>query len=87
MSRTGREMMLEWLYKEIRLAKTADLQRAAAFLEWARGIRKGCSKQEGWGEGGSGQCVAERRGPGCALVGLLCLSMLLCRRLENQRCP
>ena len=32
MSRTGREMMLEWLYKEIRLAKTADLQRAAAFL-------------------------------------------------------
>ena len=47
MSRTGREMMLEWLYKEIRLAKTADLQRAAAFLEWARGIRKGCSKQRG----------------------------------------
>jgi len=47
MSRTGREMMLEWLYKEIQLAKTADLQRAAAFLEWARGIRKGCSKQRG----------------------------------------
>jgi hypothetical protein len=47
MSRTGREMMLEWLYREIRLAKTADLQRAAAFLEWARGIRKGCSKQRG----------------------------------------
>ena len=47
MSRTGRAMMLEWLYKEIRLAKTADLQRAAAFLEWARGIRKGCSKQRG----------------------------------------
>ena len=47
MSRTGREMMLEWLYKEIRLAKAADLQRAAAFLEWARGIRKGCSKQRG----------------------------------------
>ena len=47
MSRTGREMMLEWLYKEIRLAKTADLQRAAAFLQWARGIRKGCSKQRG----------------------------------------
>ena len=47
MSRTGREIMLEWLYKEIRLAKTADLQRAAAFLQWARGIRKGCSKQRG----------------------------------------
>ena len=47
MSRTGREMMLERLYKEIRLAKTADVQRAAAFLEWARGIRKGCSKQRG----------------------------------------
>ena len=47
MSRTGREMMLEWLYKEIRLAKTADLQRAAAFLHWARGSRKGCSKQRG----------------------------------------
>ena len=47
MSRTGREMMLEWSYKEIRVAKTADLQRAAAFLEWARGIRKGCSKQRG----------------------------------------
>ena len=47
MSRTGREMMLEWLYKKIRLAKTADLQRAAAFLEWARSIRKGCSRQRG----------------------------------------
>jgi len=29
------------------MARTADLQRAAAFLEWARGIRKGCSKQRG----------------------------------------
>jgi len=45
MSRTGREIVLEWLYREIRQARTADLQRAAAFLEWARGIRKGCSKQ------------------------------------------
>ena len=31
--------------REIRAAKTADLQRAAAFLEWARDVRKGCSKQ------------------------------------------
>ena len=47
MSRTGRQIVLEWLYREIRAAKTADLQRAAAFLEWARGIRKGCAKQRG----------------------------------------
>ena len=31
--------------REVRQAKTADLHRAAAFLEWARGIRKGCSRQ------------------------------------------
>lgn len=31
--------------KEIRYAKTSDLHRAAAFLEWARDIRKGCTKQ------------------------------------------
>jgi hypothetical protein len=47
MSRTGRQIVLEWLYREIHAARTADLQRAAAFLEWARGIRKGCSKQRG----------------------------------------
>ena len=47
MSRTGREMMLEWLYKEIRLAKTAAFERAAAFLSWRRGIGKGCSTQRG----------------------------------------
>jgi hypothetical protein len=46
-SRTGRELVMEWLQREIRLAKTADLQRAAAFLEWARDVRKGCSKQRG----------------------------------------
>ena len=45
MSRTGREIVLEWLMREVRMAKTADLHRAAAFLEWARGIRKGCEKQ------------------------------------------
>lgn len=46
-SRTGRELVMDWLQREIRLATTADLQRAAAFLEWARGVRKGCSKQRG----------------------------------------
>jgi hypothetical protein len=45
MSRTGREIVLEWLMREVRTAKTADLHRAAAFLEWARGIRKECGKQ------------------------------------------
>jgi len=44
---TGRELVLEWLNREIRAARTADLQRAAAFLEWARAIRKGCAKQRG----------------------------------------
>ena len=44
-ARTGRELVMEWLQREIRLAKTADLQRAANFLEWARGIRAECSKQ------------------------------------------
>ena len=47
MSRTGRELVLAWLYKEIKAARTADLQRAAAFLQWAKEVRKGCSKQRG----------------------------------------
>lgn len=45
--KTGRELVLQWLYDEIKRAKTADLHRAAAFLEWARGIRAGCAKQRG----------------------------------------
>jgi hypothetical protein len=45
--KTGRELVLDWLNREIRAARTADLQRAAAFLEWARAIRKGCAKQRG----------------------------------------
>ena len=44
-ARTGREIVMEWLMREIKQAKTADLQRAAAFLEWARGIRKGSRQQ------------------------------------------
>jgi hypothetical protein len=44
-SRTGRELVMEWLMREVRQAKTADLQRAADFLEWARAVRQGCSRQ------------------------------------------
>ena len=43
-ARTGRQIILDWLYEEIRQAKTADLQRMAGFLAWARDIRKGCAK-------------------------------------------
>jgi hypothetical protein len=39
--------MVAWLQKEIRLATTADLQRAAAFLEFAREVRRGATKQRG----------------------------------------
>lgn len=42
---TGREIMLRYLQYEIKRATTADLQRAAEFLEGAREIRKGCAKQ------------------------------------------
>lgn len=44
-AQTGREIVLRWLYAEIRKAKTSDLQRAAAFLQWAYDIRKGSRKQ------------------------------------------
>lgn len=37
--------MVAWLQEEIRQASVADLQRAAAFLEFARQVRKGCAKQ------------------------------------------
>jgi hypothetical protein len=42
---TGREKVLRWLQAEIRRAKTSDLHRAAAFLEWAYQIRKGSRQQ------------------------------------------
>lgn len=42
---TGRELMVAWLRDEILLARTADLQRAAEFLEFAREVRAGCAKQ------------------------------------------
>jgi len=48
MARSGRELMVAWLRDEIRLATVADLQRAAAFLEFARQTR--------------GECATKRRG-------------------------
>lgn len=45
MGKTGREIELERLYAAIRRAKTADLHRAAAFLEWAYEVRRGCRVQ------------------------------------------
>ena len=37
--------MLDYLRYEIARATTADLQRAAEFLEGARLVRKGCTSQ------------------------------------------
>ena len=37
--------MLDYLRYEIARATTADLQRAAEFLEGARLVRKGCTRQ------------------------------------------
>ena len=45
MPKSGRQQMLERLYDEVKLATTADLQRAASFLEFARQVRRGCTKQ------------------------------------------
>lgn len=39
--------MVTWLRDEMRQATVADLQRAAAFLEFARQVRRGCAKQRG----------------------------------------
>ena len=44
MARTGREIILERLYAAVRRAKTADLQRAAMFLEWAFEVRAGSKR-------------------------------------------
>lgn len=43
--RTGRQVILTYLNYEIARATTADLQRAASFLERAREVRSGCDKQ------------------------------------------
>lgn len=45
MARTGRELIVAWLQDEMRQATTADLQRAAALLQFAREVRKGCKQQ------------------------------------------
>lgn len=42
---TGRQLILKWLQDEVRQASLADLQRAAAFLEFARRVREGCAAQ------------------------------------------
>ena len=42
---TGRQIIMRYLQYEIARATTADLQRAAEFLEGARDIRKGCRTQ------------------------------------------
>jgi hypothetical protein len=42
---TGRQIMVRYLQAEIVQATTADLQRAADFLAWAREVRSGCSQQ------------------------------------------
>jgi hypothetical protein len=43
--KTGRQVILTFLQYEIARATTADLQRAANFLERAREVRQGCRKQ------------------------------------------
>ena len=43
--KTGRQLIMEELNKEIRLAMTADLSRAVRFLEGAREVRAGSRKQ------------------------------------------
>jgi hypothetical protein len=45
MPKTGREIIMERLYAAIRRATTADLQRAAIFLEWAYEVRLGSKRQ------------------------------------------
>jgi hypothetical protein len=42
---TGRQIVMKFLQYEIARATTADLLRAANFLEGAREIRRGCRKQ------------------------------------------
>ena len=42
---TGRQIIMRFLHYEIARATTADLQRAAEFLEGAREVRKGCKVQ------------------------------------------
>ena len=43
--KSGRQLIMERLNKAIQLATTADLQRAAMFLEGAREVRQGSRRQ------------------------------------------
>ena len=43
--KTGRQVIMTYLNYEIARATTADLERAARFLERAREVRSGCRKQ------------------------------------------
>ena len=43
--KSGRQIVIERLNKAIQLSTTADLQRAAMFLEGARKVRQGSSRQ------------------------------------------
>jgi hypothetical protein len=45
MPKTGREIIMERLYAAIRRSRTADIQRAAMFLEWAYEVRLGSKRQ------------------------------------------
>jgi hypothetical protein len=45
MPKTGREIIMERLYAVIRRSRTADIQRAAMFLEWAYEVRLGSKRQ------------------------------------------
>jgi|TARA_Y100000287_G_scaffold97306_1_gene77705 hypothetical protein len=46
--KTGRQLILERLNEAIRMATTADLQRAAIFLEGAKQIRAGSKRQRAY---------------------------------------
>lgn len=43
--KTGREIILENLEKEVKIAFTGDLHRAVDFLRGAREIRQGCKQK------------------------------------------
>lgn len=44
---SARKKIMGRLLRAVARATTADLQRAAMFLEWAWDVRAGCTKQRG----------------------------------------
>ena len=46
-SQTGRQIVMRRLSEAIQRANTADLQRAAMFLEWACDVSNRCAKHRG----------------------------------------